>query len=457
MRLKTPAEPVDTRWRQRVVALTAESSRAYLIALRIVGSNALAEEVVQEAYAKLLQHPLKDEDAAQATVYLFKTIRSTAIDLSRSAKNRRQREDEYAVKHTTASSSPEALSEALEVAQAARVALTELPLEEREAISLCCEQDLPRSTASQILDVPESTVYDRMQRGLEKLRLRLAAQGFASLTPVLIGQRLCELGVPSAPSGLMRAVGELARSAAGNGLRAAGGKVALATSAKATVAAKVATGVIVAGVLVSAVVFAPLLTRPSNTSAPVKTSAASVPAPAPQPAAFHALTQGGKLRVLDDHEGELLWYQIPDSVPTTFGLSAEQAHGGKKALRIAYQLKASDPDPYTQLLHPFSLQPRDRALRFAIFVASSDATANWNIQIRLGDAGRSCWLIDSGLFSALKPGWNELELDLNQAPQKQTYGDPAPYTPLIADCLIFSVCNGSATFFLDDFKVLSDD
>jgi RNA polymerase sigma-70 factor (ECF subfamily) len=462
MRPATSAESGDSPWKQRVVALTTESSRAYLIALRIVGSPALAEEVVQEAYAKLLQHPLKNEDATQAAVYLFKTIRSTAIDLSRSAKNRKQREDEYAVKHNTAFSSPDALSEASEVAQAARAALTELPLEEREAISLCCEQDLPRSTVSQILDVPESTVYDRMQRGLEKLRMRLATQGFASVTPILIGQGLRELGVPPAPSGLLRAVGELARNTASNGLRAAGKKMALAKSANAAASTKVVLGVILLGAVVGAVVFASL-SKPSKPSAPQNVTATpspAVPAPppvapaAPKPTAVKAV---GEVRVVDNHEGGLFWYQVPDTVRTTFELSSEQAHGGKKSLRVAYQLKASDPDPYTQLLHPFSLQRGDRALRFAIFVVSSDATANWNVQFRLEDAVRTCWLIDSGFFRTLKPGWNEIELDLRQAPLKQTYGEPATYTPLLADCLIFSVCNGSATFFLDDFEVINGD
>lgn len=158
-------------------------------------------------------------------------------------------------------------------------------------------------------------------------------------------------------------------------------------------------------------------------------------------------------RVVDDHEGELLWHQPAESVPAAFEHSTEQAHGGKKSLRIAYQLKAGDEDPYTQLLHPFALRRGEHTLRFAIFVVSSDAKANWNIQFRLGD--RSCWMLNFGFFNALKPGWNEIELDLQQPPLRQAFGDPAtPYAPLTADCLIFSICNGSATIFLDDFEVV---
>ena len=63
-------------WAQTVAALARESPRAYLIALRILGSPALAEEAVQDAYAKLIQRPPKFQDAvkdgyAQAVVYLW--------------------------------------------------------------------------------------------------------------------------------------------------------------------------------------------------------------------------------------------------------------------------------------------------------------------------------------------------------------------------------------------------
>ena len=179
--------------------LAAESPRAYLIALRITASPALAEEAVQEAYAKLLQLSLKDEGHAQAVVYFFKTVRGIAINLSRSTRNRKLREDEYAVRRDNAISSAAAISETAEVASAARSALAGLPIEEREAVSLCYEQDMSHATVSKILDVPERTVYHRVERGLEKLRSMLATQGFASLTPLVIGEGLRGLGVPPAP------------------------------------------------------------------------------------------------------------------------------------------------------------------------------------------------------------------------------------------------------------------
>jgi predicted DNA-binding protein (UPF0251 family) len=94
------------------------------------------------------------------------------------------------VRRDAAFSSPAEQTEASELSSAARWALIELPVEEREAVSLCCEQDMMRKSAAELLEIPEATLTSRVQRSLEKLRLRLSAQGFATLTPVLIGEGL---------------------------------------------------------------------------------------------------------------------------------------------------------------------------------------------------------------------------------------------------------------------------
>src|SRR6185503_14611527 len=137
---------------------------------------------------------------------------STALDLSKTSQNRKRREEEHAVLPDEKSSSPVEVSAQAEAARAARAALGQLPQEEREAVSLCCEQDLTRQNASEILGIPERTLADRVQRGLEKLRVRLAAQGFASITVLAIGESL--RGVPQTPLGLGNAVQKICASAA---------------------------------------------------------------------------------------------------------------------------------------------------------------------------------------------------------------------------------------------------
>ncbi|MBA4386798.1 MAG: hypothetical protein C0404_02385 [Verrucomicrobia bacterium] len=162
-------------------------------------------------------------------------------------------------------------------------------------------------------------------------------------------------------------------------------------------------------------------------------------------------TAGGIASVLDDHEGALVWRHYPETASPELGLSGEQKHGGNKALRVSYQPRAGDPAPYAELVHPLTVLPADRALRFHIYVASSDTNSTWNIQFRLRD--RSCWIMNDCRFRMLSPGWNQVELDLQKPPIGRAIGDTV-YKRDEIDAMLFSVCTGSATFYLDDFTII---
>lgn len=208
--------------RERIEALAAHADRAYLLALRICGSAAQAEEAVQEAYARLLlKPPPRDLGPEAALAYFLQATRYTAMDLSKSARRRKRREESHAMGEFRSAEAPDNSALRSEAAQAARAALSVLPVDEREAVSLCCEMDLSRKAASEILGVPERTLSARVNRGLEKLRARLEAQGYAALTPLAIGEGLRSLGVPPAPQGVTQSMGEIAASAARGSLRLA--------------------------------------------------------------------------------------------------------------------------------------------------------------------------------------------------------------------------------------------
>jgi RNA polymerase sigma-70 factor (ECF subfamily) len=433
-------------WKRRVAALIPESSNAYLIALRITGSPALAEEAVQEAFAKLLERPLQDEGQSQAVVYLFKTVRGTAVNLAHSTRHRKQREDAYAVNRSADIPTPQQLSESSEVARAARQALSELPSDERIAVSMCCEQSMSRKVAAEVLDIPETTLIDRMQRGLEKLRLRLAAQGFAALTPLLIGEGLRGLGVPPAPSGLLRAVSDLAGGAAKQAPGLIGTKVAAKTAV--STGTKIVAGVVLASAVATAVIVA------QKQPAPKQPAATTPVAPAP-PASAPATPPSESSRILDDHEGpQMQWSLITYAAPLDFKLSKEKAHSGAQALRVAYQLRQDDEDRFGELFHPIELKKNDRVLRFYILSESSAPNASWTVQFRLRDG--SCWAVDDRMFSSLKPGWNQIDIDLQKPPIRQEFGGNTAYAPTEAVGVLFALCAGSAVAFIDDFTIVSD-
>lgn len=56
-------------------------------------------------------------------------------------------------------------------------ALSLLPLQERSAVLLCCQNGLSHDEASRVLDIPLGTVKTNVLRGREKLKRTLAAWG----------------------------------------------------------------------------------------------------------------------------------------------------------------------------------------------------------------------------------------------------------------------------------------
>lgn len=266
-------------WRKRMAAWAEQTDRAYMLALRTTGSPALAEEAVQEACVRILQNPPEDRGDEAAAAYYLKAVHGVAASMLRSSKHRRQREEIHGVPTEKNSRSPDEIAAAAETARAARVALETLPQDERVAICLCCEQNLTRGMAAYVLQAPEQTVADRVQRGLEKLRRRLVAQGFAAAAPVALGQQLAELGVPKAPVALasrVRALGASARESVRAVRKDAGRK------ASGNLAVKVVLGVAVAGAIaaVASGIMDKEAPHSAQTDAEVGTQAASTVQPA---------------------------------------------------------------------------------------------------------------------------------------------------------------------------------
>jgi RNA polymerase sigma-70 factor (ECF subfamily) len=222
-------------------ALVAGLDRAYLTALRFTRDPELAEEAVQEAYAALLRRQPKVLTEPQWIVYLCRAVRHSAIDLRRASTARQKHEGNYemnAADHAQFADPPERLA-ANELSAAAQAALLRLPEDEREAVSLCCEQGLTWQQAADILEIPKRTLGNRLEKGLERLKSGLIASGFAAVIPVALGEVLQKTGIPPAPVGLSQTVMKLAVGKA-------------AVSAGAAVGAKSISGVLIVAFSVAA-------------------------------------------------------------------------------------------------------------------------------------------------------------------------------------------------------------
>lgn len=143
----------------------------YGLARRVLGDGAEAEDVTQEVFVHLWEHPER-VDAARGSVrtYLLTRTHSRAVDVlrSRAARSRREERDAFAAPLTTS----DLEREVGELAMAERVtaALGALPSDERAAIELAYFGGHTYRQVAQVLAEPEGTVKSRIRRGLGRLR-----------------------------------------------------------------------------------------------------------------------------------------------------------------------------------------------------------------------------------------------------------------------------------------------
>ena len=127
-----------------------------------------ARDAVQEAFVRLLR---RHELPPNALAWLYRTVRSTAIDALRRDRRRRRREQRAtAGRATWFTSRPDDPIDAV----AAQAALTTLPQEQQEVIVLRLWSDLTLAEVADVCETPVSTVFSRYRAGLAAIRERLA-------------------------------------------------------------------------------------------------------------------------------------------------------------------------------------------------------------------------------------------------------------------------------------------
>ena len=124
------------------------------------------EDAVQDAFCKLVRLRTPPDDAA---AWLFKVVRTTAIDLGRSERRR--------VKREAATARPERWFAEHEIdgldAQAAVAALEALPAEQREVIVGRLWGGMTLEQLAEIAGCSVTTAHRRFETGIQALRERL--------------------------------------------------------------------------------------------------------------------------------------------------------------------------------------------------------------------------------------------------------------------------------------------
>ena len=148
------------------------------LALRILNTRTLAEDVVQEVFLRLWNQPEKfDSERGSLRAFLLAQTHGRSVDLVRAESSRRSREERDARRRADAGYDLEREVEHLTLAENVRSALADLQESERAAIELAYFGGHSYREVAELLGQPEGTVKSRIRAGLARLRASLVASG----------------------------------------------------------------------------------------------------------------------------------------------------------------------------------------------------------------------------------------------------------------------------------------
>lgn len=131
--------------------------------------TALADDLAQETFLKAFKNIRSFRGEAKFSTWLYRIAYNTFRE------DARKRKELVGIDETQleAEQDPNTVDPALR--QDLMQALKLLPLHERSAVLLCCQNGLSHDEASRVLDIPLGTVKTNVLRGREKLKKTLAA------------------------------------------------------------------------------------------------------------------------------------------------------------------------------------------------------------------------------------------------------------------------------------------
>jgi RNA polymerase sigma-70 factor (ECF subfamily) len=161
-------------------AALRETYRAYSpavfgLALRVLGSDGLAQEVTQDVFVRLWEQPTRfDPDRGQLRAYLLAMTHSRAVERVRSEESQRRRRDAAGRERlTNTPADPASIVVARADGDAVRAALAELPDDQRVAIEMAYFEGLSYREVADSLGEPEGTVKYRIRSGMQKMKSAL--------------------------------------------------------------------------------------------------------------------------------------------------------------------------------------------------------------------------------------------------------------------------------------------
>jgi RNA polymerase sigma-70 factor, ECF subfamily len=155
-------------------------------ALRYLRSSPLAQEVVQDAFVRVVQNAAEFKHEARFSTWLYTIARNLCIDQTRKRALRKhpsldepkkaEEGDGPSLGEQTADgrANVERAVVSLEIRERVLAAVQQLPEEQREVFLMREGSNLPFKEIAEIVGVPENTVKSRMRYALERLQEALS-------------------------------------------------------------------------------------------------------------------------------------------------------------------------------------------------------------------------------------------------------------------------------------------
>jgi RNA polymerase sigma-70 factor (ECF subfamily) len=159
--------------------------KAYLFALRILGSELLAEEVMQLSMLKVWQLGEGLRSIVNLDAYLNTLTRNTCYNLLRRAKLEKKLSAHIGGNYSELHDDTQELIQLNETKKVLQNAIDALPLYQRQVYVLCHQEGLKYEEAAERLNLSRATVQTYMKLSLRFLREELAKNGNIAVIVIL--------------------------------------------------------------------------------------------------------------------------------------------------------------------------------------------------------------------------------------------------------------------------------
>jgi RNA polymerase sigma-70 factor (ECF subfamily) len=152
-------------------------SFVYGLAARVIGDRRAAEDVTQDVFLYVWEHPAAFEpERGRLRTFLGTLAHRRAVDFVRREEARRRRSERDAAMQASVPDVDE-MAMALVAAERVRAEVERLPVEQREAIELAYFGGRTYRQVAEELGIPEGTAKSRLRLGLRRIADALESNG----------------------------------------------------------------------------------------------------------------------------------------------------------------------------------------------------------------------------------------------------------------------------------------